>query len=620
MSNENRFSIGKFFLRLFIFWLAFFFIFRMFFLFSQLSAIKEFDFFQFFKLIYKSLQLDVSTTCYFCGFLVLLLTGSTFYKSSVWRKVSVYYHGLMIFFSVGLSLANINVYGEWGTLLNARAISYITQPKEVFASVSTLQMLVSVLIWITLFLFFFWIFRKHVNKFFPELHTVRWFPLGQLIIAPVLIFIGLRGGTQLIPINESAAYFSSTPVLNHVATNNIWYLGHNIIQSQITGENPYTFYDNQTAAKIVNSLYETNKDSTLKVFNFTDTVKPNVVIIILESWSADVVDEKNVTPSFNKLKKEGLYFDNVYSSGFRTDQGIVSVLSGFPAQPNNSIIRHPEKTEKLPSLIRTFKNKDYKTSFYYGGEIGFANMNSYFLNSGCDKLITKNDFKNSSMSNKWGAYDEFVLSKHIEGLKTEQQPFFSILLTLSTHEPFDIPVKNPFEDGTEPNLFRGAAWYTDQCLGNYFENAEKQPWFSNTIFILLADHGHRLPKEHAFEDPLARRMTFLMYGNLLKPEMHGKTIHSIINQNDLAATLLAQLDLPHNEFKWSNNIFGTNRKDFAYISLDFGFSWLSPNGHFVYHFDSEKFDLPSGNENISTADTTNGKAYMQCLYRQYLSY
>lgn len=620
MNNENRFSIGTFFLRLFIFWLAFFFIFRIFFLISQLSSVKEFDFFQFFKLIYKSLPLDISTTCYFCVFLVLLMTGSAFYTSSVWRKISLYYHGFVIFLVVGLSLANMNVYREWGTLLNARAISYITQPKEVFASVSTLQMLVSVLIWITLFMIFFFAFRKYVNIFFPKLPAVKWWPLLQLIITPVLIFTGLRGGTQLIPINESAAYFSSIPVLNHIATNTIWYLGHNIIQSQITGENPYTFYNSETAEKVVGSLYEDDKDSTLKVFYVNTVATPNVVIIILESWSADVVDDKNVTPSFNKLKNEGLYFDNVYSSGFRTDQGIVSILSGFPAQPNNSIIRHPEKTEKLPSLIRTFKNKGYNTSFYYGGEIGFANMNSYFLNSGCDKLITKADFKNSSMSNKWGAYDEFVLNKHIDGLRTEHQPFFSILLTLSTHEPFDIPVKNPFGDDTEPNLFRGAAWYTDQCLENYFQQVKKQPWFNNTIFILLADHGHRLPKEHAFEDPLARRMTFLMYGNLLKPEMHGKTIHNIINQNDLAATLLAQLDVPHNEFKWSNNIFNTHRKDFAYISLDFGFSWLSPNGHFVYHFDTKKIDLPSAKENISTADTTNGKAYMQCLYSQYLSF
>jgi phosphoglycerol transferase MdoB-like AlkP superfamily enzyme len=247
-------------------------------------------------------------------------------------------------------------------------------------------------------------------------------------------------------------------------------------------------------------------------------------------------------------------------------------------------------------------------------------MNSYLLNAGCDKLITQDNFSASQLSSKWGVYDEHVLNKHAEDLNKEKQPFFSVLLTLSTHEPFDIPIKNPFGNDNDPDKFRGAAFYTDQCLGNYFREVKNEPWFKNTIFVLLADHGHPLPKEHNYEDPAARRMTMMIYGNLVKPEFKGTVIKTIGNQNDFAATLLSQLNINHDSFKWSSNIFNANRNNFAYISLDYGLNWVLPDGYFTYRFNSGNIDFPKGKDHISTTDVANAKSYLQCLYKDFLNY
>jgi phosphoglycerol transferase MdoB-like AlkP superfamily enzyme len=614
----------KFLFRLICWWLLFFFFFRILFLISEFAGTVNAPVSDLIKVFFWGFRLDLSAICYLIAFPFLLLVIRLFTSSGILRYLNLYFHGIVLFWFVGISLGNITLYKIWGTIINARAIFYLSEPKEVFASLSNFEWFISLSIWTLIFLFFFFLFRKFVQKKFPEPVAGRTISVIPFLVLFALIFLGARGGTQLIPINESSAYFSSNNLLNQIAVNHIWSLGHSLKESRISTENPYKYYDDATAQKNVMALYTSKKDSTEQIFNIDSLPKPNIVIIILESWSADIVKaiggEDNLSPNFDQLKNDGILFSNIYSAGFRTDQGLVSILSGFPAQPNNSIIHYPDKTEKLPSLMREFKKSNYNTSFYYGGEIGFANMNSYFLNSGCDKLVTQDDFKETSHSNKWGVYDEFVLNRHAADLNHQKEPFFSVLLTLSTHEPFDIPIKNPFGNDTEADKFRGAAYYTDQSLGNYFKKVKEEAWFKNTLFVLIADHGHKLPKGNNYENPKARRMVMMFYGNLIKPEFKGKVFNRIANQNDFPATLLSQLGMKHDSFEWSNDIFNKNRNDFAYMSLDYGFNWLTPNGYLTWRFDSGKPNFPEDLKTVTDQDITNAESYLQCLYRKFLDY
>jgi|SRR6185436_12047538 len=614
----------KFLVRLTIFWLAFFFFFRILFFLVQFKAASTAPLPEIIKIFYHGIRLDLSCISYTIAFPALMLLLQLLFQAKILKSINRYFHAIVIFCFTGFSLGNISLFKTWGTIMNARAFFYLSQPEEVYASISNIEWLISFSIWAIIFILFYYFYRRFVQTFFPDPSQVKFKTALPLITCCALIALGARGGIQLVPISESSAYFSTRHLLNQMATNPIWFLGHSLLESQITNKNPYHYADDAEAQKRVKQLYDVKNDSTILIFNVDSGSKPNVVIIMLESWSADIIKalhgEENVTPNFNLLAKDGILFDRVYSSGFRTDQGIVSVLSGFPAQPNNSIIRHPDKTEKLPSVIREFKNMHYNTSFYYGGEIGFANMNSYLLNSGCDKLVTEDDFDVSMRSTKWGVYDEHVLNRQADDLNLEKEPFLSILLTLNTHEPFEVPIKNPFGNDNDPDKFRGAAYYTDQCLGNYFKKVRSAPWFNNTIFILLADHGHRMPKENDYDNPAARRMTMMFYGNLIKTELKGSILERLANQNDFASTLLAQLDMNHAAFTWSNNIFNTNRHDFAYISLDFGLSWVLPENYFIYHFDTGKISASKGKENINPDDVANAKAYIQCLYKEFLEY
>ena len=271
--------------------------------------------------------------------------------------------------------------------------------------------------------------------------------------------------------------------------------------------------DSKNAKKITDDLFSSRTGSTE---NILKNNKPNIVVIVLESWTADIIKalggEENVTPHFDELSKDGLLFTQMYGSGFRTEQGLISIFSGFPAQPNNSIITSPEKAERLPSLNTELSKQGYQSSFYYGGEVEFANMKSYLLNTNFKKIIDKNNFEKKQLNSKWGAHDEFVFKKQIDGLKAEKEPFFSVVLTLSTHEPFEVTMKTPFNGGEEQELFKKAAYYTDYCLFNYFNEAKKQPWYKKTLFILVADHGHRLPKNRNMDFPEGRRITAMITG------------------------------------------------------------------------------------------------------------
>jgi phosphoglycerol transferase MdoB-like AlkP superfamily enzyme len=430
--------------------------------------------------------------------------------------------------------------------------------------------------------------------------------------------VGIRGGLQLIPVNESSAVFSHENVLNNIAINNLWYLGHNLKQSQAAEKKQFTFYDDSIAEALTSELYACSAICEEEKI-FKEKANPNIVIILLESWTADIIEplggNKNVTPFFSSLCADGFLFDGIYSSGFRTDQALVSVLSGFPAQPDKSIIRFPAKAEKLPSISNEYKKAGYHTSFYYGGDLEFANMNNYLVSAGIDKIIGIKDFAGEQRNSKWGIHDEIVLARMASSLGKETEPFLSVLLTLSTHEPFEVPVTTPFNGSSEADQFRKAAWYTDYSLKKYFSLVEKQPWYNNTIFILLADHGHRLPENRDFYDPKSRKIPVLLYSSLLNDSLRGTTRKTIGNQNDISSMILGLTGIPSSKFNWSNSLLKTPRFNFAYLSQDNAFTWITTEQTVL-------IPLKGGISETAAPDSVKkqARAYMQHLYNTFLAY
>ncbi|MDX5396682.1 MAG: LTA synthase family protein, partial [Hymenobacteraceae bacterium] len=348
-------------------------------------------------------------------------------------------------------------------------------------------------------------------------------------------------------------------------------------------ENPYNYLPEEEANARVAELYEQPQAAPLQVLN---QPKPNVLFVILESYTAKMVGcmggAEGVTPALDALAKNGILFDNIYSSGDRSEKGLVALLSGYPVQTTTSIIKTPKKTEQLPHLAEVFKQNGYSTSFYYGGELAFANIKSYLLNAGYERLISKYDFPEESYNSKWGVHDHVLLERLMQDLSQEQKPFFSTVFTLSSHEPYEVPIQAKFPGADEATLFQNSCYYTDQAVGDFMEEAQKQPWWDNTLVVLVADHGHALPTYDPNYAPTKFRIPLIFTGGALT--VRDTTIHTLGSQTDIATTLLTQLNLPHEQFKWGKNLLNPQAKPFAFYVFNDGFGWVTKEG--VVTFDN----------------------------------
>ncbi|MFN5422771.1 MAG: LTA synthase family protein [bacterium] len=421
------------------------------------------------------------------------------------------------------------------------------------------------------------------------------------------------------------AQYSNVPMYNHLSTNTLWQLMQSATFELTPTKSQYTYFTDEKVDSILTTSVK--KDSSIVVLK-PRISSPNVVLIILESFTADLIKslggEKGITPNIEDLIDNGILFTNIYASGERTDKGLIAILSSFPSQATRSIIKENHKQEKLPSLSQKFKQYKYNTSFYYGGESEFFGLKSYLLAHSFDHVIDKNAFESKDFNSKWGAHDGVLLKRHISDMKTMKTPFFSTVLTLSNHEPFEIPIPSKYKGNDLPNKFRNTAYYTDLSLGDYFKEARKQSWYSNTLFILVADHGHRLPTEK-FEiwDSRRYRIPMIFYGDVLRDEFKGTQIDTYGSQTDLSNTVYNQLGFEAEESLWSNDLLRSDGSDgYGFFDWDNGFGLVSKDYSLSYSEDAKRMIKFESKETlVSKEDRLNfAKAYMQKVFSEYLNY
>jgi len=611
--------------RFFLFWLIFFFLERLIFLIYYSERISYLGINEIILTFWRALRLDVSMAGYVSVIPALVYISLLFFPSFKFPKIvaKTYVLFFVILFSI-IAISNLNLYREWGSKINFRALDIaIESPKEAIASTSSSPVILMLSI-----LFAFTILAIYLSsKVILYKITDRSKSFGIRIILSFLtvssLFLAIRGGWQLTPINQSMSYFSAEPVLNHAAVNTHWNLIQDILNNKFGNDNPYKYFSQKQSKDIVSGLFKKPSEPTTKIL---DIDRPNIVLIILESYTArfieDLGGEKDISPNFKILASEGILFENIYASSGRTDKGIVATLSAFPSQAIRSIMKQNDKQERLPAITQEFVENAYSSSFYYGGESEFFNMKSYILSHGYKKLIDKHSFDAKDMNSKWGAYDEKVFLKNLSDLDQEKQPFFSTILTLTNHEPFELPSEPRFKGDDVDSKFRSTSFYTDSCLGAYINAAKQKSWYKNTLFVIIADHGHRIPGNLTEYDPDRYRIPLLFFGELIKPEFKGTRVNKTGSQTDLAATLLNQLNIDSKRYFWSKDLLNPGTPEFAFFNWDNGFGFA--NNEQIISFDNiGKNIISRKNLSGSASDsilTNNGKAYMQEVFRQYLDY
>ena len=616
----------SFFLRYLFYWVLFFAVNRIVFEVWNAEKFEGIAFQEILKTYLFGLHMDISMAAYFCIIpFILYIISWLVPKVKLPEQAIRYYTFALTVITVIITCIDFNIYTEWGTKINGRAIDFFfTSPSEALASTASSPLFSIFLIACILIVIGFFLAHNILskNQFEDKSSVFIKIPVALLLLG--LTFLGIRGGWGISPMNPSKVYFSNKPILNHAAINTNWLLLSNYLK-KADNKNPYSYFSKKERDSLVKVLYPKTKGEQTEILN---APKPNIVLFILESFTADVVKElggeEHTTPAFSKLINEGLLFSNIYSSSDRTDKGLVAILSAFPSQAVKSIIKENDKQEKLPSITGQMADEGYKTSFFYGGDTDFSNFKSYLLTHKIQTLVDAKSLESKDLTSKWGAYDEVILEKHLKFLETEKQPFFSTLLTLSNHEPFELPKPGIFENNSVENKFRNTSHYTAEQLLNFINQAKKQDWYKNTLFILIADHGHRLPKntndiyvDKRYHIPL------LILGGALKEEFKNTRIDKFGGQTDLASTLLNQLKISDAPFKYSNNLLDVASPGFAFYCWDNGFGITSKDQAISYDPISQKTIYTSpDNLNLSQKEKalTNAKALMQGIYQDYLDY
>jgi phosphoglycerol transferase MdoB-like AlkP superfamily enzyme len=612
------------FLKYWLFWLLLFAFFRLIFIFAYLTlAIPEIGsareaLFTF----YYALKLDLSMAGYLVSIPMIISCIWLFFQKKWLSKTIDYITILFIIIYSFISFGEIGIYNEWRTKLNYKALLYFQHPQEIFNSISTGTFILLLIGVILLIAGWIWVYLKYY-RFTKSTFSTQWYyKVIFIILTPIFTFYFIRGGFLSIPISQSQSWFSKNQTLNDASVNVGWNIFQNMIDMQsLLHGNPFQSYPNEIAQKTVADIHKVEKDTTINVLKLE---RPNVVLILLESWSADLVgalgDTLNITPNFDKLAKEGILFTNLYSSGNRSQQGMASIFSGFPALPITTITEHPEKYRKLPSLTQILNKAGYRSSFYFGGQLIYGNIKSYIMYNQFAKIVEGEDFNSSIPRGKLGVHDEFLFNRNIEDLKTEPQPFFSAMFTMSSHSPYDQPIQNKITKDVPEKEFVNSAWYTDYALGKYFDQARKQPWFNNTLFILVADHSHVSHQQHGLQTFEYHRIPLLLYGSAIKPAFQGVKMDKIASQTDIPATLLKQLNIDASKFPWSKNLFNPYSPEFAFFEMNDGLGWKRPSGYYVYNKRENQFLDKKLNPNDEEKVIREGKSYLQEVFRQFLDF
>jgi len=592
----------------FVSWVAFFIVARIFFLLYQYSLTIELSVVDVFLVFFHGLRMDMSMAGYFSLIPGLLLAISFFTEGRLLWKIWLPYQIIISLLAGLIVIIDLELYKHWGFRMDATPLMYLG--KEAAGSGDPLTSALLVVAWLAFVSAAVYLHIRFFRKRVTQIQSTSWLAFPVLLFFTAVLIIPIRGSFGVAPMNTGFVYFHNEKVFaNHAAVNVVWNFGYALKKF-----NNLRYNDNFFDRAKTDQYHQQMFPNPVGGKQLIQGEKPNVIIILLESYTYRFIERMGgipgVAPRFEELIREGILFDNFYSSGDRTDKGIVSVLNGYPAQPVTSIIKEPKKTRSLPYLNKNFRAKGYRTEFTYGYNINYANFNSYLINGEFDHVTHSEDFPQELNTSKWGVHDHYVFDKFYEEANQAAEPFFKIMMTQSSHEPFDVPMETVIKGEDDVSRFLNSAHYTDKSLGEFIDKAKKTDWWKNTIIVITADHGHNLPDRLQLNEPRRFRVPMLWLGGALA--VRDTVIHTLGSHTDIANTLLGQFGDYDPDFTFSHNLLSENYDPFAVYVYNNGFGLVKQDKVLIYDNPVLKYIKKEGG--VTLQEEEMGKAYIQKLY------
>ena len=582
--------------------------------------------------IWHGLPLDLSMAGYLSVIPGLLSIAVVWLKRDLVKPIMNIYFIIASLFITCSFVLNASLYPYWKYPLDSTPLFYFfTSPADAIASVSIWQVILSIVILIVLTIGVWFTLRMRGEKRqqysrysygyggfgsgkrnrFDDFDRHRGRTSIILLLLTGLLFLPIRGGITVSTMNTGQAYFSQNAYLNHSAVNPLFSLFESITHQEDFASQ-YRFLKDKEADKIFATMTSTSDENTYPLLNEATFKKgtPDILIVIMESFASDIMPSmgsyKDVAVCLDSIAQQSILFTRFYANSFRTDRGMVSILSGYPAQPTTSIMRYPRKTSQLPSIARNLaKYKNYKTTYYYGGDADFCNMRSYLVSQGYQHIISDANFPIEDKLSKWGVPDHILAARMMKDIKAQQnekRPMLRILQTSSSHEPFEVPYHRLKDKRL--NAFA----YTDSVMGAIVREYRKLPRWKNTLIVFVPDHVGGYKENLNDHDRSRYQIPLILAGGAISRPMKVGIIGS---QHDIAATLLGQLGVEHREFTFSKNMMSDATPKFAFFAVNDAFGIVSEENSLIYDNRAKRIVYDKGEKGFNLK---RGQAYLQKLY------
>lgn len=499
------------------------------------------------EILLQGIRVDVIQLCLLALIPLLLVP---FFASQrlfkIWQRFSYIWVAFALVMLVFLEAATPGFINEYDVRPNRIFVEYLKYPNEVFSMLwggFKLEIFTAV----SALVLASWAVHRFMR---PWLRMTPNWSAKQTLLAWPLIFIlaalGIRSTLGHRPANPALFAITADSMINSLVLNSgysVTYATYNLLKetksSDIYGKMPRTEIFKLTDAK------DTDIPTLTTLVSSQKREKPlNLVILLQESLGATFVASLGgtpVTPNLEKLKEQGIWFEQLYATGTRSVRGIEAVVTGFQPTPADSTVKLSKSQKNFFTIATLLEKQGYSTEFIYGGESHFDNMRGFFLANGFNDVVDQKDYKNPAFIGSWGVSDEDLLNKTHEQLMAHHasgKPFFTLAFSSSNHAPFEFPDGRIQLYEQPKSTDNNAVKYADYAIGEFFKKAQKSPYWQDTVFLIVADHDIRVrgealvPVEH-----------FHIPGLILGADIKPQRFTGLASQLDLPVTILSLMGI-----------------------------------------------------------------------------
>ncbi|WP_345975135.1 LTA synthase family protein [Sulfurimonas sp. HSL3-7] len=524
------------------------------------------------------LQMDTIVVSIILVIPVLLL----FTMPKVFEKpVRIFIRLYLLFFlllAVYIENATFPFVAEFDVRPNDIFLNYLAYPKEVLGNiwVSYKPELFVAFVMMTAIGVYYW--RRTRSSFEAAFEAAWWVRILFLVPLLAVLFIGIRSSFGHRAANISLASYTSSRLVNEVAKNSLFAIGYAYYSQKSHGSKMagYGKMDMDEAyARVSKQLHIPVGDRKLPFFreqpsHFKNSKPKNLVIFVQESLGAQFVgelsEEKGITPNIDRLSRESIFFDEVYSNGTRSVRGIAGSTAGILAVPGKGVLKRNKSQNDFFTVASLLKPYGYHSSFIYGGESNFDNMRSWFLGNGFDEIIDQPEFKDPAFLGVWGVCDEDLVkraSREFVRHHANNEPFVSVLFSTTNHTPFEFPDgRIDLIEGEPANGVKNAIKFADYSIGELIRDAKKEGYYEDTVFMIISDHNVR-----TYGDDLVPVNMYHILGMILGGGVEPQRVTTLATQPDVLATALDAVGLDLTYPILGKSIFEDSDKDMVLMQF-----------------------------------------------------